>query len=50
TATRAVFQQKIICQSNQMVSCNASTDWVILNLNSKRPAKFLEAIGLEKPV
>lgn len=33
-----------------MVSCNASTDWVILNLNSKRPAKFLEAIGLEKPV
>ncbi|EMO39627.1 acyl-CoA thioester hydrolase, YbgC/YbaW family [Leptospira noguchii serovar Autumnalis str. ZUN142] len=48
TATRAVFQQKIICQSNQTVSCNASTDWVILNLNSKRPAKFLEAIGLEK--
>lgn len=50
TATRAVFQQKIICQSNQMVSCNASTDWVILNLNSKRPAKFLEAIGIEKPI
>ncbi|MCH1913891.1 acyl-CoA thioesterase [Leptospira noguchii] len=48
TATRAVFQQKIICQSNQTVSCNASTDWVILNLNSKRPAKFLETIGLEK--
>ncbi|MCG6170050.1 acyl-CoA thioesterase [Leptospira sanjuanensis] len=44
--TRAVFKQRIICGSNQALSCNASTDWVILNLNSKRPAKFLEAIGL----
>ncbi len=50
TTTRAVFQQRIICQSNQTISCNASTDWVILNLNSKRPAKFLEAIGIEKPI
>ncbi|TGM03765.1 acyl-CoA thioesterase [Leptospira barantonii] len=47
--TRAVFTQKILCQ-NETLSCNASTDWVILNLNSKRPAKFLEAIGLGQPV
>ncbi|EMJ96680.1 acyl-CoA thioesterase [Leptospira alstonii] len=50
TPTRAVFEQRIICGSNQTLSCNASTDWVILNLNSKRPAKFLEAIGFHQTV
>ncbi|AOP36429.1 acyl-CoA thioester hydrolase [Leptospira tipperaryensis] len=48
--TRAVFEQRIISQSNQALSCKASTDWVILNLNSKRPSKFLEALGLEESV
>ncbi|AXR62624.1 acyl-CoA thioesterase [Leptospira mayottensis] len=50
TPIRAVFVQRIICQSSQTLSCNASTDWVILNSNSKRPLKFLEAIGLEQTV
>lgn len=47
--TRAVFEQRILCQNDQILSCKASTDWVILNLTSKRPAKFLEAIGLGQP-
>ncbi|RHX83514.1 hypothetical protein DLM78_21190 [Leptospira stimsonii] len=32
--------------SNKALSCKASTDWVILNLNSKRPSSFLEAFDL----
>ncbi|TGM58618.1 acyl-CoA thioesterase [Leptospira adleri] len=46
--TRAVFEQRIISQSNQVLSCKASTDWVILNLNSKRPSPFLETLGLKE--
>ncbi|TGK27569.1 acyl-CoA thioesterase [Leptospira gomenensis] len=45
--TRAVFIQKILRESDSLLCCKAETDWVILDLNSKRPAKFLHAIGLE---
>ncbi len=48
SSTRTFFEQRIITLSNQSLSCKASTDWVILNLNSKRPSSFLEAFGLNE--
>ncbi|MBM9500612.1 acyl-CoA thioesterase [Leptospira sp. 201903071] len=48
--TRALFEQKIFTRSHQVLSCKSSTDWVILDLNSKRPLKFLEALGLQKEI
>ncbi|GBF38059.1 acyl-CoA thioesterase [Leptospira johnsonii] len=43
--TRAVFEQKILL-SNGKVACQASTEWTLLDLNRKRPAKFLEVLSV----
>ncbi|TGK10008.1 acyl-CoA thioesterase [Leptospira fletcheri] len=42
--TRAVFEQKILL-SNGKLACQASTEWTLMDLKRKRPAKFLEVLS-----